>query len=106
MDQAEIVTHNCAPCHRSNVATDFLKTNKVCSGLARVYPRFESIENACVISNDNVTDTQPTSSKCLQEVITDVSRTGISAENCKTVINSMPRRLEAIIKNGGGHIKY
>ena len=55
---------------------------------------------------NKVSEKQPTSGAELAKVIREVWVKEISKEYCQSLIDSMPRRIEAVIKNKGGHTKY
>ena len=53
-----------------------------------------------------VAEKQPSSGKALIQTIKKVWVQEISAAYCDSLIASMPRRLQAVIKVKGGHTKY
>ena len=55
---------------------------------------------------NKVSEKQPASGAELVKVIKEVWVKEISKEYCQSLIDSMPRRIEAVIKNKGGHTKY
>ena len=55
---------------------------------------------------DLVAEKQPSSGKALTETIKEVWVKKISREYCISLIASMPRRLEAVVKVQGGRTKY
>ena len=55
---------------------------------------------------NKVSEKQPTSGAELVKVIKEVWVKEISKEYCQSLIDSMPRRIEAVIKNKGGHTEY
>ena len=52
---------------------------------------------------NKVSEKQPTSGAELVKVIKEVWVKEISKEYCQSLIDSLPRRIEAVIKNKGGH---
>ena len=64
------------------------------------------IENLWTLMKNKVSEKQPTSGAELVKVIKEVWVKEISKEYCQSLIDSMPRRIEAVIKNKGGHTKY
>ena len=106
--------HNCtvfmqdgAPCHRSKVATTFLAKNriKVLDWPGNI-PDFNPIENLWTNLKDKVAERQPARAKDLVKVIKEVWVKEISQEYYRNLVCSMPRRLQDVIKNGGGSTKY
>ena len=93
-----IVMQDGAPCHRSKVATEFLKKNKISvlewpANSRDVNP----IENMWTIMKDKVAYKQPSSAENLRQAIKDVWVTEITQEYCESLVSSMPRRIQAYI---------
>ena len=96
-----------APCHRSKVAKNFLNDNNI-----QLFewpgnsPDLNPIENLWTLMKNKVSEKQPTSGAELVKVIKEAWVKEISKEYCQSLIDSMPRRIEGVIKNKGGHTKY
>ena len=112
--ELHMAVHNCtvfmqdgAPCHRAKIVTQFLKSKKI-----RILdwpgnsPDLNPIENLWSILKDKVSEKQPTSAKMLEQAIKEVWVRELSNEYCQSLVESMPRRLEAVIKAKGGPTKY
>ena len=106
--------HNCnifmqdgAPCHRSKIVSEFLKEKKI---KVLDWPNnsldLNPIENLWEVLKNKVADKQPSSAKDLEDAIKEVWICELSPAYCRTLVESMPRRLEMVIKNNGGHTKY
>ena len=96
-----------APCHRSKIATQFLKSKKIqiLDWLGNS-PDSNPIENLWTILRDKVSEKQPANTKELEEAIKAVWVLELSAEYCRSLMKSMPRRLEAVNKAKRGPTKY
>ena len=96
-----------APCHRSNIVTQSLKSKKiqilVWSGNS---PDLDSIENLWTVLKDKVSEKQPTNTKELEEAMEAFWVVESSAEYCRSLGKSTPKRLEAVVKAKGGPTKY
>ena len=113
--QLHMQVHRCnifmqdgAPCHRSKLVTNFLKKKKKVKVLdwPGNSPDLNPIENLLTIMKDKVAEKQPSSLPDLCRAIKEVWVKEISKEYCANLVNSMPRRLAAVIQNNGGHTKY
>ena len=98
---------NSAPCHRSKLVTNFLKKKKVkVLDWPGNSPDLNPIENLWTVTEDKVAEKQRSSLPDLCRTIKEVWVKEISKEYCTNLVNSMPRRLAAVIQNNGGHTKY
>ena len=103
INKCTIFMQDGAPCHRSKVATDFLKKNKI--SVPGNSPDLKPIENLWTIMKDKVADKQPSSAQNLKQAIKDVWVTEITQEYCESLVSSMPRRIQAVIDSKEGHTK-
>ena len=102
-----IFMHDGAPCHRSKIVKKFLGENHVTAlDWPGNSPDLNPIENLWTKMKDFVAEKQPSSGKALIQTIKEVWVQEISADYCNSLIASMPRRLQAVIKVKGGHTKY
>ena len=96
-----------APCHRSKVAKKFLGSNNI--DLLE-WPGnsldLNPIENLWTNMKNKVSEKQPLSGAELLKAIKEVWVKEIFKEYCQSLIESMLRRIKAVIKNRGGHTKY
>ena len=69
-------------------------------------PDLNVIENCWMILNKKVADRHPASLADLVKVIKDVWMTEITPEYCENVVKSMPKRIQAVIKNKSYPTKY
>lgn len=69
-------------------------------------PDLNPIENLWHILKVRVTKKKPRTLRDLDRIIEEVWYTGISAETLQNLTNSMPDRIQAVIKNKGGSTKY
>ena len=102
-----IFMHDDAPCHRSKIVKKFLEENYVTAlDWPGNSPDLNSIKNLWAKMKDLVAEKQPSSRKALIQTIKEVWVQEISADFCNSLIASMPRRLQAVIKVKGGNTKY
>ena len=106
--------HNCqifmqdgTPCHHSKVAKNFLDSNNI--NLLKWpgnSPNLNPIKNLWTNMKNKVSEKQPLSGAELVKPIKEVWVKEIFKDYCQSLIESMPRRIKAVIKNRGGHTKY
>ena len=69
-------------------------------------PDLNPIENCWVILKKEVAKLNPTSQNDLRSKIKIIWSQHISQEYCESLIESMPSRIEAVLKARGGHSKF
>ena len=107
VQNCQIFIQDGAPCHRSKVAKNFLDSNNI--NLLKWpgnSPDLNPIKNLWTNMKNKVSEKQPLSGAELVKAIKEVWVKEIFKEYCQSLIESMPRRIKAMIKNRGGHTKY
>ena len=95
------------PCHRSKIVAQFLKSKKIkILDWPENSPDLNPIDNLWTVLKDKVSEKQPTNTKELEEAIKAVRELELSAEYRRSLVESMRKRLEAVIKAKGGPAKY
>ena len=101
--QSLVFMHDGAPCHRSKIAKQFFAENHIkilnWSGNS---PDLNPVKNLWTKMKDLVSQKQPGSSSVIKEGWVKE----IFGEYSKSLMCSMPRRLQAVIDASGGHTKY
>ena len=99
--------HDRAPGHKSRLVQQFHDTQHI---KVLDWPGnsadLNTIENLWAFVKAKVSEKQPSSFEALRKVIKKVWVHEISPEYSLNLISSMPRRLQKVIKNKGGHTKY
>ncbi len=94
------------PRHTSKATVVFLKKNRVkVIQWPSMSPDLNPIEHLWGILKRQVEHHSPSSIQSLKEVILEEWKK-IDLAKCRQLVNFMPRRLGAVIKNHGGHTKY
>ena len=110
--QLHMSVHNC-----SIFVHDALSSQQSCDTVSRAWKcakywigqaiaLINPSENLWNLMKTKVTEKKPSNLNELQQAIKKVWVTEISAEYCYNLLSSMPRRIQAVIKNKGGHSKY
>ena len=105
--QCDIFMHDGAPCHRSRVVKKFWGEKNIRQlDWPGNSPDLNPIENLWMLLKNKVSVKQPTNAKSLVTAIKEIWTKKISAEYCKKLTESMPQRIEAVLRSRGGHTKY
>ncbi len=98
--------HDNDPKHISKATVGFLKNNRVkVIQWPSMSPDLNPIEHLWGILKRQVEHHSPSSLQSLKVVVLEEWKK-IDLAKCRQLVNSMPRRLGAVIKNHGGHTKY
>ena len=109
-----MTVHNCtvfmqngAPCYQAKFVSQFLKSkkNQILDWPGNS-PDLNPVENLWTVSKNKVSERQPTNAKTLEQAIKEVWVQEMTTEFCRSVVESMPKRLEAVTKAKGGQTKY
>ena len=104
---ATTLMHDGAPCHRAKIVSDWLQSNSVnVLQWPGNSPDCNPIENLWCVMKNHVSAMQPKNAIELQNCIKLVWTTKITEEYCAGLAHSMPRRLDAVIKNKGYWTRY
>lgn len=100
--------HDGAPCHRTKTVASWLHQNnvQVLGPWPGNSPDLNPIENCWVHLKKKVAEKNPTSLPDLKRIIVEVWTQEITSELCRSLITSMPRRIQAVLQNKGHHSKY
>ena len=105
--KCKILMQDDAPCHHSKIVTQFLKSKKIpIVDWPGNSPDLNPIKNLWTVLNDKVSEKKTTKTKELEEAIEAVWVLELSAEYCQSLVESMPKRLETVIKVKEGSTKY
>ena len=97
-----------APCHKAKIITNFFNNNGiVVLDWPGNSPDKNPIENLWAICKKRLTKYNCTTKQKVIEAIIQVwFHDNEAKEMCKTLIESMPNRIQLVIKARGGHTKY
>ena len=96
-----------APCHRAKIVSQFLKSKKIqILDWPGSIPDLNPIENLWTVLKDKISERQPTNAKMLEQALKEVWVQEMTTEYCRSLVESMPKRLEAVIKAKGCPTKY
>lgn len=102
-----VFMHDGAPCHKTKKVSEYLRSIGVdVLQWPGNSPDLNPIENLWSIMKNKVAEKQPGNIPELIEAIKLVWVKEITKDYCRKLIESMPRRLEEVIRNKGGHTKY
>ena len=112
--ELHMTVHNCtvfmqdgAPCHRAKIVTQFLKSKKIqILDWPGNSPDLNPIANLWTVLKNKVSERQPTNAKTLEQAKKEVWAREMTTEYCQSLEESMPKRLEAVIKAKGGPTKH
>ena len=109
-----MLVHDCtifmqdgAPCHCLKIVTNFFRANKTTlQEWPGNTPDLNPIENLWAVLKNKVADKHSSNISTLIEAIKLVWICEIPEEFCKNLIESMPKRMKAVIKAKGGLTEY
>ena len=106
-DEQCLFQHDGAPCHKANVIPNWLREQNIniLGPWPGNSPDLNPIENLWSILKRRVEKQNPTYSDKLQALIMQ-EWAAISQDVAQKLIDSMPERIEEILKNRGQHCKY
>jgi len=103
----KIFMHEGAQCHRAKIVTDFLKTKNIkLLEWPGNSPDLDPIENFWTELKNRVAEKHPTSLLLLIKTIKSSWVLDMPTELCRNLIESMPRRIRAVLEAKVGHTKY
>ena len=105
--ECNVFMHDGAPCHRAKSVKSFLREKNIdFLDWPGNSPDLNPIENLWHVMKNKVADQHPTNIESLTTAIKIVWTQEISPEYCFKLIDSMPRKIAAVIKSRGGPTKY
>ena len=103
-----VFQHDGAPCHTACLIKEWLAGQhiEVLGPWPRSSPDLNPIEHCWVVVKRKVSDLKPTSYNDLVEKIKQVWCQQITDDFCKTLVESMPDRIRAVLDAKGGPTRY
>ena len=103
-----IFQHDGLPCHRTQNVSRWLEAEgiDILGPWPGSSPDLNPIENLWTKMKKKVAELKPTSEATLREAIKTAWTTTISPEYCRSLVDSMPDRIKAVLANKGGYTKY
>ena len=100
--------HDSAPCHKARVVTQFLETNQInVLPWPGNSPDLNPIENIWGIMKEKLSQiTHTTKDQLISSVLRNWFRDDEFQQKLQNSIDSMPRRLQAVVNAKGGQTKY
>jgi DDE superfamily endonuclease len=97
-----------APCHTARIVKKWFVDNGVelLSNWPSNSPDLNVIENCWNVMKAKVAAHHPTSETDLKNILRQVWVNEISPDYCKTLVRSMPSRIQAVLKNKGYPVGY
>lgn len=108
LSNTQIFMQDSAPSHTAHLVKNWFN-NRAISLLPSWPPNspdLNVIENCWEIMKRRVAAIQPTSHDDLVKSLTEIWRSEITAEYCGSLVHSMPRRIQGVLKNKGYPSKY
>lgn len=104
---ATVLQQDNAPCHKAKIVGAWLRSENIeVLEWAGQSPDLNPIENLWYSMKRKVKLHQPTGLPHLRAIITQVWNEELSPSACEKLAESMPRRIQAVLKNKGGHSSY
>ena len=105
LGRTAVFQHDNNPKHTSKMTTAFLKKSKVkLMKWPSMSPDLNPIEHLWGILKRKVEERQVSKIRQLREVVEEWKN--IPATTCAALVNSMSRRVQAVLDNNGAHTKY
>ena len=97
-----------APCHQGKIIKRWMNSKRITllDRLPGSSPDLNPIEHCWTVVKKKVSDLHPTGEQDLIQKLKIVWPQEITEEYCRTLIESMPNRIEAILKAQGGPKRY
>ena len=107
-DGSGVYQHDSAPCHKAKKVMDYMKKMKITVlDWPGNSPDLNPIENLWSIIKLRLRSKDCTTKTRLIEAIIRIwYRDPEIKEKCQTLVDSMPNRVQQVLKNNGGHIMY